>query len=880
MFKIIIIKKNGILFKSFIFLLKQKWLGHKKTLNPNFFKVICGDYNESFKEYEQQDAYDFYTFLLDILHEETNIKINKQQIKNSEIIDTTEEDLGNEYWANTVRNNASYFYALFMGQLQSKLICSKCKKEKIKFEPFNALNLPIPEGNIIIVKICLFRLPLTLSPFYENEINNIEDKSMRNKMVNTKNFNEVRKKLAKCRNIQIEPYFKYFHTFKNIKNINKNGNKNKEENDIQLTTNKSEKDNINLNTEFYELEKKEKEILRNENEEDIVSNALILNIPVMIKIEIDKNKKCKEIIQILKNMKELYLDKENIFTEFIILNVDFNIIEDEQIINNCIFPSKEIYIYELLSYEGIIKTFGYNDLLINNDDKILKLNEQNITINNENKNKKNDIDNKEENFIKNNSIQTLNINRGNNEINNSHQNNNIKIFSNENIIKENLIEIKHRFRKDIINNNNNNFFYIQGFEKLETFKDCIILTNKNSIKPFHLYEMIWEKYMYYLDKPYKKDLWWRINKLKDNYNDLEYKICSPFMIKIIQKLNYGCAFCPWYKFCTGCILSPEDNNYIDFNSNWIIIVEWCKEIVENEINENNLQLKIYHSSYKKEFNGIDNKYDKISIYDCLALFTQKEILKDILCEKCNIKTTFTKELKIERLPEYLFIVFKRFKFISKYSTKIENLINFPFEDLKLDTFLMQKNKNNKKYDLYSVINHIGTMTKGHYYCNIKQGNKWIRYEDSYVIEDDDINVSNVYLLVYKVNNKEYYKNKKFDYYFNFFGLMDTAYKIYLKQFNFDHLFNYILNEKEEIIEEFKNSCEYYYGEPITINNQKGFLINMYEKQDGIFAKIKLNKGFLETKIKDYKIKDTLKEEGNQRIIIDQNTAICSGCLIN
>ena len=866
--------KNGILFKAFIFLLKQKWLGRKKTLNPNFFKVICGEYNESFKEYEQQDAYDFYTFLLDILHEETNIKNNDKNIKNSEIIDTTEEDLGNEYWANTVRNNASYFYALFMGQLQSKLICSKCKKEKIKFEPFNALNLPIPEGNKIIIKICLFRLPLTLSPFYENEINNIEDKSMRNKMVNSKNLNEYRKKLAKFRNIQIEPYFKYINT----KNINKNENINKDQKEVQLT-NKSEKDNINLNTEFYELEKKHKEILRNENEEDIVSNALILNIPVMVKIEIDKNKKCIEIIQILKNMKELYLDKENIFTEFIIINEDFNIIDNEQIINNCIFPLKEIYIYELLSYEGIIKMFGYNDLL-NNNDRIIKLSEQNIITNNENK--KNDIENKEEYIIKNNnSIQTLNINKGNNEINNNNQNN-IKIFSNENIIKENLIEIKHRFRKDTINNNRNDFFYIQGFEKLETFKDCIILTNKNSIKPFHLYEMIWEKYMYFLDKPYKKDLWWRINKAKENNNDTEYKICSPFMIKIIQKLNYGCAFCPWYKFCTGCILSPEDNNYIDFDSNWIIIVEWCKEIVENEINENNLKLKLYHSSYKKEFNGIDNnKYDKISIYDCLELFTQKEILKDILCEKCNIKTTFTKELKIERLPEYLFIVFKRFKFISKYSTKIENLINFPFEDLKLDNYLMQKNKKNKKYDLYAVINHIGTMTKGHYYCNIKQGNKWIRYEDSYVIEDDDINVSNVYLLVYKVNNKEYYKNKNYDFYFNFFGLMDTAYKIYLKQFNFEHLFNYILNEKEEIIEEFKGNCEYYYGEPVTINNQKGFLIYMYEKKDEVFAKIKLNKGFLETKIKNnYKIKDTLKGGGNDGNITNQNTAICSGCLIN
>ena len=124
----------------------------------------------------------------------------------------------------------------------------------------------------------------------------------------------------------------------------------------------------------------------------------------------------------------------------------------------------------------------------------------------------------------------------------------------------------------------------------------------------------------------------------------------------------------------------------------MIVVEWCKLIVENEINQNNIILKLYHSSYKREYNSILNKNNKISIYDCLELFTQKEILKDVLCENCNIKTIFTKELKIERLPEYLIIVFKRFKFISKYSTKIESLISFPFEDLKLDNYLMKKTK--------------------------------------------------------------------------------------------------------------------------------------------------------------------------------------------
>ena len=134
-------------------LLKSKWKGKHKTLNPRKFKEICGEYNDIFKTSEQQDAHDFYTFVIDKLHEETNINYDSdnqyKDITNNEAIDTTELDLANECWANNSRKNASYFYALFMGQLKSTLICSECNTKKIKFEAFSALELPIPEGKNI-----------------------------------------------------------------------------------------------------------------------------------------------------------------------------------------------------------------------------------------------------------------------------------------------------------------------------------------------------------------------------------------------------------------------------------------------------------------------------------------------------------------------------------------------------------------------------------------------------------------------------------------------------------------------------------------------------------------------------------------------------------
>ena len=563
-------------------------------------------------------------------------------------------------------------------------------------------------------------------------------------------------------------------------------------------------------------------------------------------------------------MEELYLDKEESFTEFFIFDDENVIIDNEQIIENVIFPLKEINVYELLNYTGIQKIFGYNDFL-NNKEKIIYLNEN-----------KNEFNKAESNSI--NVTENLKSNKNNlttiEPINNINNLNNL----NNNFIKEQLINIIHRYRKDT--SEKKDIFYIQKFDHLYSHKDYLILTNKNSIKPYDLYEIIWEKYMYFLNNPHDKFLWWKsYQKNITNLNKL-YKACSPFVLKLILPSGQ-CPTCPWYKFCTGCVILPEKDYFLDIKSSeWIIVVEWCKEIVEIEMNKSNITLSFFHQSYHN-LNSDYNKNEKISIYDCLSLFTQKEIINDIFCENCNRKTKFTKELKIERLPEYLFIVFKRFKFITKYSTKIESLISFPFEDLKLNDYMMQKNNPIKKYDLFACINHIGTLHKGHYYCNVKQDNKWIKYNDSQVEEDDDINVSNIYILVYKANDDEYYRNKNYFYNFNFLSIMDTAYKLYIEQINFEHIFNYIINDKGEIIEEFKNNCFYYYGEPVKIKNTKGFLINMYKNEKSeICAEIQTNSEIIKTKIRGSDIKETIKKnEMKYNSIIQNNDEICSGCII-
>ena len=567
-------KSNGDLITEFISLLREKYIKKNKIITPKKFKEICGNYNETFKGFEQQDAHDFYTFLVDNLHEDTNIKSNPSSNQNkeeSDTIDTNELELSNEYWANSIRNNASYIYGLFFGQLKSTLTCSICNKVKLKYENFSGLELPIPEGGKITLEIYLFRLPLTLSPFYKienkttinnNKINNnlIEKKtyasntnnngqnnsSSKPTTKNNKSNNEdndktgeikinIRKKLKKIRNYSIGKYAEQnfnspLNSERDILNINitnKNNynhkNKNQYDDSILDTTYYLKYNKINSNFNNYKIND-----INNKNndfsllcKDEIISNALNLNIPIKLRLEIERNKKCGQIIKILKEMKELSLEENSKYTEFIMISKN-KYIKEDAVIDDTFLSYEQVYIYELLNYEGIKNVFEYDDII---NYKALKLDKQDV---------QNMLYVGDEEYESNNNL-TLFSDYGKDSTSlylsseNDAKNNNSKMKINEGCYNKNnadlnkeynyntneiLIQIVHAYRSLSSADRENDFtrlFNIKTYETLKQQTDYIILTTSKSIKPVHLYEMIWEKYMYFLDSPtkYENSLWWK-----------------------------------------------------------------------------------------------------------------------------------------------------------------------------------------------------------------------------------------------------------------------------------------------------------------------------------------------------------------------------------
>jgi hypothetical protein len=329
----------------------------------------------------------------------------------------------------------------------------------------------------------------------------------------------------------------------------------------------------------------------------------------------------------------------------------------------------------------------------------------------------------------------------------------------------------------------------------------------------------------------------------------------------------------------------------------LIVVDWKRNVVKEDLKANNLLCVLNHSSSNQIFETTESDNERKSIYDCLDLFTHEEILKNIHCEKCNKKTNFKKRFQLDKVPKYLILILKRFKYTTMFTTKIDSLIHFPINSLDLTNYMCGKDTK-IKYDLFGVVNHTGGLTGGHYHCNIKHENSWIKYDDSITSEfDKNIESSNAYLLVYKFREKANMYNEiiRQEFKLNLMGLMDTAYKIYIRQNIFEHFFNYIYDNNDsaenlEISKENLNDCEYYYGEPITVNGKMGFLINIYEKEnDKVYIKIKLNKGYYETNtIKKKIIKETVKICNFENTDIcsskqnnnENSNVFCGGCLIN
>lgn len=142
-------KKDNIT-ESFKRLLHQLYYSKEKYVSIHEFKQNFGSVYKKFKGAEQNDSTYFLIYLLSHFHKifnETKQNLsNIHQYKGLNLTDSEENEL--EIFLNKYEpNNNSFIHELFYGFQMNKVFCTGCRYNKISFQSFNILDMPLMDEN-------------------------------------------------------------------------------------------------------------------------------------------------------------------------------------------------------------------------------------------------------------------------------------------------------------------------------------------------------------------------------------------------------------------------------------------------------------------------------------------------------------------------------------------------------------------------------------------------------------------------------------------------------------------------------------------------------------------------------------------------------------
>ena len=850
-------------------------------------KKMVGKLKIDFDNNDQQDANEYLNFVLDNLHEELNLHSEKRYIEEKDDIfkHNKDSELGEISWANHLKRNTSFIDSIFMFQLKSNLKCRKCNTIKFNFETNYIIDLPLSLCKMVTVEVNLYRLPFRYKLYYNkinekfNEyINKKENKNLsiiKNLWNYYTNVLSIKEKEEQCIKLHfsfdLEREKKMIDITKMLRGIkplelepenytetinNENLNEYKINHLTDLITYSHEKnkiifpnssidkfvninDNIILN--IYEVLNTngmsllyEEENKNNGNLNDLILYSYLIKKSQILNLDDVRNKIKQTNYNINNNNSKGILALKDFMIYFPTETINKDTLKTRKIRSEFAIPifhyyrsnKESTYLFRDF-YHSKIKQFPVQYIVLNNlynttgkqlYEYIWYLNT--LYMNHPNKNIK------EFWWNKINSIDySDNNNNNNNDINNNNNNNKKLNINNDknNINDKEINKIQDEKNNNIINN---------------------IEENNKDLK----------------DDNNKKD-----EEVKENKHNINW--CYPFVLRYTEipkeREDYHtnlihCGLCPWHTFCPGCIINPNEK-LEKISSDIGIVVDWCTTFINEEFIipnfTNSREIDNQKISENLPFNDKEQNYQ--SVKDCFNLFFVEENLEDPLyCHKCQGPEDFSKKYEINKLPYVLILSLKRFKFNQNSNFKLRQMITYPLYDLEL---------RGKKYDLYGVINHYGSINSGHYTCIIKKKDQWVMCDDSnvYQIEEKRVMHANAYILFYVSKDSPYTND-----YFRFMkSLMNNV------------IIQYKNNDKKEKDKEviIQNDKNFFRGEPVKTNYGEGYVMEdnidnfPYDENYDIYDDLKIKDDLrIEKIIKKQKEEDERNKKENDKEDKDKN----------
>ena len=131
---------QGQLVLPYATLIQGLWKKDAVTV-PREFRHVIGQLEEDFGGDDMQDAYDFLNFMVDGLHEDTNLRMQAAKKEDDEEEEEEEADEQQEYehddddedfeitdlaleqWSKTLKRDWSFIFFMFYGQMASTIEC-------------------------------------------------------------------------------------------------------------------------------------------------------------------------------------------------------------------------------------------------------------------------------------------------------------------------------------------------------------------------------------------------------------------------------------------------------------------------------------------------------------------------------------------------------------------------------------------------------------------------------------------------------------------------------------------------------------------------------------------------------------------------------------
>ncbi|CAM9505947.1 unnamed protein product, partial [Ectocarpus sp. 12 AP-2014] len=140
------------------------WSGEYSVVVPNTVKKVVSQYAPMFAGYQQHDASELMSFLLDGIHEDLNRVHKKPYMETVDSAGRADRVVAEESWRRYLMRNDSVMVDTCTGLLRSHVTCPQCNLSSVTFDPYTSLSLPLPFDNAVMVKVLLHPLPYGSRP--------------------------------------------------------------------------------------------------------------------------------------------------------------------------------------------------------------------------------------------------------------------------------------------------------------------------------------------------------------------------------------------------------------------------------------------------------------------------------------------------------------------------------------------------------------------------------------------------------------------------------------------------------------------------------------------------------------------------------------------